>query len=202
MEGSTRALHDSCPVRIGGQPLARFSFRLMDHREAADLIADAVGQGSGVWADLGAGTGTFTRALLSLLRPGSRVYAVDNDTAAITALRKLGDSVIAVRADFSKSLEFPEASIDGMLLANSLHFVPDVGVVLKRLVGLVKPGGRVVVVEYDRRSANPWVPYPVGSDRWPGLAATAGLVNPGITARRKSMYAGELYVASADVAGT
>jgi trans-aconitate methyltransferase len=174
----------------------------MDYREAAELIADAVGEGSGVWADIGAGTGTFTRALLSLLRRGSRVYAVDNDTAAITALKKIGDRVIAVRADFSKSLELPEAPVNGMLFANSLHFVADAGAVLKRLVALVKPRGRIVVVEYDRRSANPWVPHPIGSDRWPDLAADAGLVNPRITARRESMYAGELYVASADVAGT
>ena len=202
MEGSTRALHDSCPVKVGGQQIARLSFRTMDHREATELIADAVGHGSGVWADIGAGTGTFTRALRSLLHPGSRVYAVDNDAAAITALRKIGNDVIAIRADFSKSLELPEAPVDGMLFANSLHFVPDAGAALKRLVTLVKPRGRVVVVEYDRRSENPWVPHPIGSDRWPDLAAAAGLVNPRVTARRKSMYAGELYVASADVAGT
>jgi len=170
----------------------------MDYREAAELIADAVGESEGAWADIGAGTGTFALALLSLLRPGSRVYAVDNDPAAITALRGIGDDVIAVRADFSKSLERPEEPLDGMLFANSLHYVPDAGAVLKRLVTMVKPGGRVVMVEYDRRSANPWVPYPIGSDRWPDLAATTGLVNPRVTARRESMYAGELYVAAAE----
>ena len=170
----------------------------MDHREAADLLADAIGPGAGVWADIGAGSGTFTRALRSLLRRGSRVYAVDNDPAAITALGSIGEDVIAIRSDFRKTLELPESPLDGMLFANSLHFVPDVEVVLKRLVGLVRPGGRVVVVEYDRRSASPWVPHPVVSDRWPGLAAAAGLVNPRVTARRKSQYAGELYVAVAD----
>ena len=170
----------------------------MDDREAAELIADAVGESEGTWVDIGAGTGTFTRALHSLLRPGGRIYAVDNDSAAIAALKGIGDDVIAIRADFSKSLELPEAPVDGMLFANALHFVPDAAIVLKRLVGLIKPGGRVVVVEYDRRSANPWVPHPIGSDRWPALAAAAGLENPRVTARRKSMYAGELYVAAAE----
>jgi trans-aconitate methyltransferase len=170
----------------------------MDEREAAELIADAVGESEGTWADIGAGTGTFTHALLSLLRPGSRIYAVDNDPAAIAALKRIGDDVIAIRADFSKSLELPESPLDGMLFANSLHFVADAAVVLNRLVGLITPGGRVVVVEYDRRSANPWVPHPIGSDRWPDLAATAGLVNPRVTARRESIYAGELYVATAE----
>jgi trans-aconitate methyltransferase len=175
-----------------------FWLRLMNQREAQRLIANAVDEGAGVWVDIGAGTGTFTRALRSLLRPGSRVYAVDNDPAAVTALERIGHDVIAVRADFAKTLELPEAPVDGMLFANSLHYVPDAGAVLKRLVAMVKPGGRVVVVEYDRRSANPWVPYPIGSDRWPELAATAGLTNPRVTARRDSMYAGELYVAAAE----
>ena len=170
----------------------------MDHREAAELIADAVGESGGIWADLGAGTGTFTRALRSLLRSGSRVYAVDNDRAAIAVLRKIGDDVIPIQADFSRSLDLPEAPTDGMLFANSLHFVRDAGVVLERLVRLVKPGGRVVIVEYDRRSASPWVPHPVESDRWPALAAAAELVNPRVTARRASKYAGELYVAVAE----
>ena len=33
----------------------------MDDREAADLIADGVGESEGSWADFGAGTGTSTR---------------------------------------------------------------------------------------------------------------------------------------------
>lgn len=173
----------------------------MNARDAEEFIATAVGDSGGVWADMGAGTGTFTRALRSLLRPGSRVYAVDNDPAAITALRKIGDDVVAIRADFSDSLQLPERPVDGMLFANSLHFVPDTGAVLKRLVGLVKSGGRVVVVEYDRRPASPWVPHPIGSGSWPDLAAAAGLVNPRVTARRKSRYAGELYVATAELTG-
>lgn len=170
----------------------------MNEREARDFIASAVGESGGVWADFGAGTGTFTRALRSLLSPGSRIYAVDSDVAAITAFREIGDAVVPILADFSTALELPEAPLNGMLLANALHFVPDAGGVLQRLVKLLTPGGRVVIVEYDRRAANPWVPYPIRSDRWPKIASAAGLVNPRVTARRKSMYAGELYAAVAE----
>lgn len=170
----------------------------MREREAREFIASAVGESGGVWADFGAGTGTFTRALRSLLAPGSHIYAVDDDPTAIDALQKLGEDVTPVRADFSQAFTLPVTAIDGILSANALHFVPDAEVVLGRLVNLLKPGGRVVVVEYDRRAANPWVPYPIGSDRWPGIAADAGLENPRVTARRKSRYAGELYVAVAE----
>jgi ubiquinone/menaquinone biosynthesis C-methylase UbiE len=173
----------------------------MDDRDAAELIADAVGESGSAWADIGAGTGTFTRALRSLLPRGGRIYALDNDPQAITELRQLGDGVIPVEADFSRQVAWPGASVpplDGMLLANALHFVRDAEGVLRRLVRLVRPGGRVVVVEYDRRAANPWVPYPIRSDRWPGLARAAGLTNARITARTPSKYAGDLYVAVAD----
>ena len=170
----------------------------MDEREARELIASAVGESGGVWADFGAGTGTFTRALRSLLLPGSRIYAVDNDRAAIAALRKVGDDVTPIQADFTEAIDLPEAPLDGILLANALHFVPDAGGALGQLVKLLKPGGRVVIVEYDRRAANPSVPYPIRSDRWPEIASATGLVNPRVTARRKSRYAGELYAAVAE----
>ena len=173
----------------------------MNEREARELIASAVGESGGVWADLGAGTGTFTRALRSLLSPGSRIYAMDSDPSAIVALRKIGDDVIPIQADFTKTfaLSAPDdISLDGILLANALHFVPDASGTLARLVKLLRPGGRVVIVEYDRRAANPWVPYPIRSTRWPEIAAAADLVNPRETARRESMYAGELYAAVAE----
>src|SRR5256712_11829715 len=51
----------------------------MDLRDAAALISDAVPQGAGLWADFGAGDGTFTRTLGRVLGPGARIYAVDRD---------------------------------------------------------------------------------------------------------------------------
>ena len=175
----------------------------MDEREAIELISTAVA-GSGVtWADIGAGSGTFTRALRSLLPAGSRIYAVDQDPSAVSQLRGIGEGVIAVRADFTRPVVLPDqVALDGLLLANALHFVRHPDEVLRQLARLVRPGGRVVIVEYDRRAANPWVPYPVQSDRWPALAKSAGLTTPRITARTPSRYTGELYVGVATVPGS
>jgi SAM-dependent methyltransferase len=172
---------------------------MKDH-EAQELIATAVEGGGRLWADFGAGSGTFTRALRALLPRGSPVYAVDVDPATMAGLRELG-GVIPIQADFSKPIELPEheeAPLDGLLLANALHFVRDAEGVLRRLVKLLRPGGRAVIVEYDRRMASRWVPYPIESARWSALATAVGLQEPRITARRSSMYAGELYVAVAE----
>jgi SAM-dependent methyltransferase len=176
----------------------------MNAAEALELVRDAVPARGGTWADLGAGHGTFTRALVELLGPKGRIYAVDRDRRALAALGRWasrdGAGVIPVVADFSRPFGFPglgEALLDGMLMANALHFVRDADVVLARLATRLRPGGRVVLVEYDRRRASPWVPYPIPSATLPALAAAAGLSTPVVTATRPSAFGGELYVAAA-----
>ena len=172
----------------------------MDVNDAIELIRDAVGDGAGIWADLGAGTGTFTRALARILDAGSTIYAVDGDSSAVAALRawaaRTTTRVIAVKADFTQPLQLPGldgALLDGILLANALHFVRDAESVLKQLARCVRVGGRIVVVEYDRRAPSRWVPYPIHASQWPRLAAAAGLTDAAVTATRPSAYSGVLY---------
>jgi SAM-dependent methyltransferase len=179
----------------------------MEIHEAVDLLRDAVGTSTGIWADFGAGTGTFTLALAELLGgPGNTIYAVDEDAAAVRALRDLpvvGDTrIVPIEADFTRPLELPSlgkgrALLDGLLMANSLHFVRDATGVLSRLAQKVRTGGRVIIVEYDQRRASRWVPHPIPASSWPALAAAAGLVGAAITATRPSTYSGILYVGAA-----
>ena len=173
--------------------------------DAVGLMSGAIPPGAGTWADLGAGDGTFTRALVELLGQSSRIFAVDRDARAVAALerwaRTNGANVIPVMADFTDPFELPglgETMLDGMLFANALHFVRDADVVLARLAAWVRPGGRVVFVEYDRRAGSRWVPHPIPADRLPALAALAGLSTPIMTATRPSAFGGNLYVAAAD----
>lgn len=176
----------------------------MDETDAAALIRGAIPEPGGTWADLGAGEGTFTRALIDVLGLG-RVYAVERDPKALAKLRRWASrdapNVVTEQADFTRSLDLPgqDGALDGILLANSLHYVRDAAAVLRRLVRWLRPGGRVVLVEYDRRSANPWVPYPIPAAGWPKLARAAGLSNPRVTATRPSSFGGDLYVAVAEV---
>src|SRR5918996_3363276 len=148
--------------------------------DAVALLRGAIPRSRGIWADIGAGDGTFTRALAELLGPTSSLYAVDRDADAVAALTRWAASdapnVTVVRADFTRPLTLPglePSTLDGMLLANALHFVRDPDAVLARLVTHLRPGGRVVLIEYDRRRASPWVPYPIPSSSLPSLAAAA-----------------------------
>lgn len=173
--------------------------------DAVTLLRDAIPRAPGIWADLGAGKGNFTQALAQLLGPGSRIYAVDRDRDAVAALQRLvpetGIDVVPVVGDLADPFDLPgepSGGLDGMLLANALHFVANAEAVLTGLVRRVRVGGRVVVIEYDRRAASRWVPYPITPERLAVLATRAGLSTPVITAKRASSFGGELYVAAAD----
>jgi len=173
----------------------------VDVRAAARLIQDAVPPGPATWADLGAGTGTFTLALASRLGPNGRIIALDSDVAALAALRvvikraALGDRVEVREGDFRERLDVPP--LDGALLANALHFVPEneQADVLARVAALLRPRGRLVVVDYDGRRANAWVPFPVSKHRLAELLATLRLPAATMVGTRPSLYGGVLYAA-------
>ena len=181
----------------------------MNVKDAAQLLGTAVpADTGGTWADLGAGEGTFTLALAGLLGASARVYAVDRDEGALGELERraveheVRNRITPVIADFTMPFEPPGERLDGMLFANSLHFVRSADAVLNRLVQWMRPGARVVFVEYDRRPASRWVPYPVDAERLPAICAAAGLTTPMKTGARPSDYGGELYVAFATVEPT
>ncbi|MGH7680235.1 MAG: class I SAM-dependent methyltransferase [Gemmatimonadaceae bacterium] len=174
-----------------------FSVRI---QEAADFIRSAVAARGSMWADLGAGAGVFTRALVQLLGADSRIYAIERAEDAVASLTAWATAeapnVTVIQADFTAQLNLPE--LDGIVLANALHFVPDPAKVLAQLVTLLRPGGRVVLVEYDRRESSRWVPHPIPIASLRALADAAGLGRPTVAESRPSEYGGILYAAYAD----
>jgi len=96
-------------------------------------------------------------------------------------------------ADFTQPLDLPP--LDGLLMANSLHFLRDKAPTLRRLVALLKPGGRLVLVEYNADRGNRWVPYPLSYETWRGLAERCGLEGTRLLATVPSRFLGEIYAA-------
>jgi trans-aconitate methyltransferase len=134
----------------------------MDSQTAVSLIREGVdAKQKQNWADLGAGDGTFTKALASLLSDGSTIYAVDKNPGALSAISVApGVTLQKITGDFTDATTFP-GSLDGALLANAIHYVPDQRGFLGRLRAKLKTGGRLIIIEYDMDTANRWVPYPV-----------------------------------------
>lgn len=174
----------------------------MNVDDAVRLIAPVVVR-DGRWADLGAGSGTFAAALARLLGPRGMVYAVERDAAAVATLGELarrgaGDAsapIVVRRGDFNRPLDLP--ALDGVLLANALHFVAAEGqsTVLEQVARSVVRGGAILVVEYDNRPPSRWVPFPISLTRLGDLARVAGLGAPEMIGRRESDFGGTMYVA-------
>jgi ubiquinone/menaquinone biosynthesis C-methylase UbiE len=174
----------------------------MDGRDAARLIAPGVsGQ---VWADLGAGRGTFTMALATLLGPAGQVYALERDTGGIDALERLAQRrdrderarIEVIRGDFTTT-RLPLHDYDGILMANSLHYVPDAeqAPLLGRLAATLGKHGALLVVEYDNRPRSRWVPFPISFVRLASVARDAALSAPTLVGRRESAFGGTMYAA-------
>jgi ubiquinone/menaquinone biosynthesis C-methylase UbiE len=151
----------------------------MEQDEMVALIRGGVEGPSGIWADLGAGTGNFTFALRALLGPRGTIYAVDRDAKALAAQRTRlanapqGAPIRLVQADVvTQTPALP--ALDGVLMANLLHFVVDPLPLLRRLHSWLRPDGRLLVVEYEQSVPIPWVPHPMPLARLAELAQEAG----------------------------
>ena len=173
----------------------------MEDLAAMALIRAAVTKPGGLWADLGAGSGVFTRALAALVGPAGTVYAIDRDADALREVERraaetpMGARVRTVVGDFTGPLDLPP--LDGVLVANALHYVPysDQPTVVRRVASLLTDGAAMVVVEYDRSHVNQWVPYPITPTALADIARDAGLGVPAILATRPSRYSGTIYSA-------
>lgn len=143
-----------------------------------------------LWADLGCGSGLFTQALATLLPEESTVYAIDktddfdygyrNPNAKANILFRLQD----INHD-----AFDLPLLDGVLMANVLHYIQDKLTFLQKLKGQLKPGASIVVVEYDTDVPVPiWVPYPVSFDALKSLFAEAAIHQAEQTGRVPSRF--------------
>lgn len=153
----------------------------------------------GAWADLGCGSGAFTLALAELLGPQAAVYAVDVSPSAVQEVelrvrRRFPACDIQTRiADFTRPLDLPP--LDGIVMANSLHFHREKAPIIRSLREMLRESGRFILVEYDVDRGNPWVPFPVSWRVWQALAPRCGFAHTEKIGTRPSSFLREIYSA-------
>jgi hypothetical protein len=67
-----------------------------------------------------------------------------------------GATIIPRQADVLRPLDL--WLLDGILMANLLHFVRDQTGLLRRVAAHLCPTGRFLIVEYEQPTPIPWVP--------------------------------------------
>ena len=174
----------------------------MNHQDHVNLLKPADLPPGGTWADLGAGAGAFTLALRELVGLAADIYAVDKDNRNLRELDRthrdhFGNSnhLHIVVQDFARPFEMP--ALDGIMMANSLHFFKDKERILRHVRDFLKPNGALLLVEYNVDSGNPWVPYPLSFETFGALAARAGFSEPRLLAKVPSRFLREFYSAAA-----
>lgn len=114
-----------------------------------------------VWADLGCGSGLFTRALGHYLKQGSIIYGIDKNNSLRHEITNNGVEIIPIQSDFVKDA-LNLKNLNGILMANSLHYVKDKISFLAKCKGYLTEDACFLMVEYDTDiPVFKWVPYPV-----------------------------------------
>ena len=107
-------------------------------------------------ADVGAGTGLFTRMFADRVGPKGKVYAVDVSPPFLKHIadlaRKRGDAQIQVVQGTQDSINLPPGTVDVTFLSDTYHHLEQPERVLASIHRALRPGGRLVVVEFDRRA--------------------------------------------------
>ena len=173
----------------------------MDHSDHVNLLRPA-NLLPGIYADLGAGSGAFTLALRELVGLDSTIHAVDKDKSSLDELEKAHrarfhstEHLTLLPNDFSRPLSLPP--LDGIVMANSLHFFKDKEKILRHVREFLKPTGALIIVEYNVDSGNMWVPYPLTFETYCTLAPRAGFSEPRLLAKVPSRFLKEFYSAIA-----
>lgn len=132
-----------------------------EREEHSDQAIAALGLKPGMTvADLGAGTGYYSRRMAREVGETGRVYAVDIQPEMLELLRENADAagltnIVTVLAT-GKNPRLPENAIDLVIMVDVYHELASPDEVMKALLTSLKPGGRVAFLEY--RAEDPNVP--------------------------------------------
>ena len=146
---------------MGFQGAAWLEREEREREERSDLLLRILAPAPGsVVADVGAGTGYYARRIADLVGPTGKVYAVDVQPEMVAMLQSVakqrGYGNITPVLGSVNDVKLPAALIDVAIMVDVYHELEFPYEVLASVVRAVKPGGRVVFVEY--RAEDPRVP--------------------------------------------
>ena len=111
-------------------------------------------------ADIGAGTGYFTRLFAVAVGPEGKAIGLDIEPSMVDYMKedakKQGLTNYEARVVKPDDAGLPLKSVDVVFICNTYHHIEDRVNYLKKLTGALKPNGRIVIVDFYKK------PLPVG----------------------------------------
>jgi len=125
-----------------------------------NLVRDIAGIKTGdTCIDLGSGTGTFAIPMAEAVGRSGRVYAVDNSERMLGMIiaKNPPPQLITIEADVAQ-IGLGDGIADVCLLAFILHEVQEQDKLIAEAYRLMKPGGRVIILEWRTEADIPMPP--------------------------------------------
>jgi arsenite methyltransferase len=132
--------------------------RDQDQKPAQVIEALGLKPGMSV-ADLGSGSGYFTRRFVEAVTETGKVYAIDVEP---DALQYVEESLVHMHRPYTVEFilarpdnpKLPFESVDLIFLCNTYHHLEDRITYVRNMKSALKPGGRIVIVDFyhDTRS--------------------------------------------------
>jgi len=144
--------------------VARFERPGREVYDQRHRIVEATGVKAGMTvADIGAGTGLFTRLFSEQVGTSGKVYAVDISKVFIDNILRLsraqGQVNVQGVVNASTDVQLPPQSIDIAFICNTYHHFEKPVSMMRSIRRALKPGGQVVVVDFRKIPgvSTPWV---------------------------------------------
>ncbi len=107
-----------------------------------------------VVADIGAGTGYFSRRIAKAVGPNGKVHAYDIEPNMVNHMKedanKLGLKNYLPEVISADKPKFPENQFNVIFIANTYHHIPDRINYFKNLIKSLKKGGRLIIVDFKK----------------------------------------------------
>jgi ubiquinone/menaquinone biosynthesis C-methylase UbiE len=126
------------------------------HRRLAELLRPGISV-----LDVGCGTGAITEGIARAVGPAGRVLGIDVSTELIGRARERAERQANLSFELADvaSLEREERRFDVVSAARMLQWLADPRRALAAMASVLRPGGALVVLDYNHRRAN-WEPAP------------------------------------------
>ena len=185
----------TCAVLAGATPKAGGSVtssypaayeedpRRLEWQKAEKVIDHLLVRQGDVIADIGAGTGYFSRLFAQRVGKTGLVYAVDVDESMVNYLEKRSkeaglNNIKAILSPPDDPLLLRSA-VDLIFICDTYMFIENRGQYLTRLLDSLKSGGRLAIVSFNQKAEIPGAPPPhrmISRDRTVKEAEKAGFV--------------------------